>query len=46
MLSNKALKVISLDILTSHIAQSPQVTDEFTVSVHEQVQISDHSCSS
>tara|TARA_Y100000588_G_C13914699_1_gene778737 strand:+ start:601 stop:816 length:216 start_codon:yes stop_codon:yes gene_type:complete len=33
MLSNKALKVISLDILTSHIAQSPQVTDEFTSSM-------------
>ncbi len=33
MLSKKALKVISLDLPTSHIALSPQVTDEFTSSM-------------
>ena len=33
MLHNKALKVISLDLPTSHIAFSPQITDEFTSSM-------------
>ncbi|HHX8535927.1 TPA: recombinase family protein [Vibrio alginolyticus] len=33
MLHEKELKVISLDLLTSHIAFSPQITDEFTGSM-------------
>ncbi|WP_045422883.1 recombinase family protein [Vibrio jasicida] len=33
MLNKKELKVISLDLPTSHIALSPQVTDEFTSSM-------------
>ncbi|MGC4826439.1 hypothetical protein [Providencia huaxiensis] len=33
MLHQKELKVISLDLPTSHIAFSPQITDEFTGSM-------------
>ncbi|WP_417882781.1 recombinase family protein [Vibrio rumoiensis] len=33
MLQEKELKVISLDLPTSHIALSPQITDEFTSSM-------------
>ncbi len=33
MLNKKELKVISLDLPTSHIAFSPQITDEFTGSM-------------
>ncbi|CAH1528861.1 Serine recombinase [Vibrio owensii] len=33
MLNKKELKVISLDLPTSHIALSPQITDEFTNSM-------------
>lgn len=33
MLREKELKVISLDLPTSHIAMSPQITDEFTGSM-------------
>lgn len=33
MLYEKELKVISLDLSTSHIAFSPQITDEFTCSM-------------
>lgn len=33
MLNEKELKVISLDLPTSHIALSPQITDEFTGSM-------------